>query len=53
MQVRNELKNENPWKITHVEARRRILELFHENDIPETEYAPYMANNVLPELLLK
>lgn len=52
-QVKRELANSDPWKVTHVEAKRRILELFKENNIPETEYKPYMANNILPELLLK
>lgn len=36
-----------------IDARKRILELFGENGIPETEYKGFMANNVLPELLLK
>lgn len=52
-QVKNELANSNPWKVTHIEAKQQILELFKANNIPETEYKPYMANNVLPELLLK
>ena len=52
-QVRGEFRNCDPWKVSHVEARKRILELFKVNNIPETEYKPYMANNVLPELLLK
>ena len=52
-QVKGEFANCDPWKVTHVEARKRILELFKENNIPETEYKPYMANNILPELLLK
>ena len=52
-QVRCELGKCDPWKVSHIEARKRILELFKGNNIPETEYKPYMANNVLPELLLK
>ena len=52
-QVQYELRKCDPWDVTHVEAKKRILELFKENNIPETEYKPYMANNVLPELLLK
>lgn len=52
-QVKRELVNCDPWKVTHIEAKKRILELFEENNISETEYKPYMANNVLPELFLK
>lgn len=52
-QVHCEFRNCDSWKVSHVEARKRILELFKVNSIPETEYKPYMANNVLPELLLK
>ena len=52
-QVKRELANSDPWKVTPIEAKQQILELFKANNIPETEYKPYMANNVLPELLLK
>lgn len=52
-QVHYEFRNCDPWKVSHVEARKRILELFKANNIPETEYKPYMANNILPEISLK
>lgn len=52
-QVRCEFRNCDPWKVSHIESKKRILELFKENNITETEYKPYMANNVLPEILLK
>ena len=38
---------------THEEARVRILELFKENGISESEYEPWMCNNVLPSIALK
>ena len=36
-QVHYELRNCDPWEVSHVEARKRILELFKENNIPEME----------------
>ena len=36
-QVHYEFRNCDPWKVSHVEARKRILELFKENNIPEME----------------
>lgn len=38
---------------THEDSRTRILELFKENEISESEYEPWMCNNVLPEIALK
>lgn len=38
---------------THEDSRARILELFKENGISESEYEPWMCNNVLPEIALK
>ena len=32
-QVKREFANCDPWKITHAEAKKRILELFKENKI--------------------
>lgn len=40
------------WK-TREKAERMILEGFREYGIPESEYMPYMSNNVLPTILLK
>ena len=39
-QVRCEFRNCDPWKVSHIESKKRILELFKENNIPETEYKP-------------
>ena len=36
-QVRCEFGKCGPWKVSHIEARKRILELFKENNIPEME----------------
>ena len=51
--VSRELANRDGWTVTHVDAKARILELFVENGIPESEYRPWMGNNVLPGISLK
>lgn len=51
--VQKEFARRDAWKVSCIESRKRILELFKENGIPETEYEPWMCNNVLPEVLLK
>ncbi len=51
--VTKELANRDGWTVTHVEAKARILELFAENGIPQSQYEPWMGNNVLPGILLK
>ena len=35
------------------DAKSVILKYFRKYDIPESEYKPYMANNILPGILLK
>lgn len=37
----------------HYNAEKRILEHFRAMQIPESEYEPYMCNNVLMEISLK
>lgn len=43
----------NKQNPTHEDSRARILELFKENGISESEYEPWMCNNVLSEIALK